>query len=134
MPWGVTGPCAGARPTTMFFLVGGRREPPVSSAIAHVTRLAPTDEPDPLLDVPAERSVSYGLQLTPPNGLREMPVPTFAFARMMAPASRIRLMNVASRGGRSLAYATSAPAVVRMSNVSYQSLTANTTPRSRPTR
>src|SRR5580765_3915248 len=101
--------------------------------MAHITRFAATDEPDPLLDVPAERSVSYGLQLTPPNGLREMPDPTLAFAMMIAPASRIRLIKVASRGGRSLAYATSAPAVVRMSNVSYQSLTAYTVPCSGPT-
>ena len=77
-----------------MFLVGWRIEPPVSSAIAQVTRLAATDVPDPLLDVPAERSVSYGLQLMPPNGLREMPEPTFALARMMAPASRMRVMNV----------------------------------------
>src|SRR5260221_12277944 len=98
--------------------------------MAHVTRLAPTDEPEPALDVPVARSVSYGLQLTPPNGLR---MPTFAFARMMAPASRIRVMNVASCGGRSFAYATSAPDVVRMSTVSYQSLMANGIPCNGPT-
>jgi hypothetical protein len=68
----------------------------------------------------------------PPNGLREMPEPTLAFARMIAPAARIRATNVASRGGRSLAYAASAPAVVRMSAVSYQSLIARTTPCSGP--
>src|ERR1700748_3737188 len=103
MPLRLTSSCVGASPTTSLFLVGCRIDPPVSSAMAHVTRLAPTDDPDPLLDVPADRSVSYGLQLTPPNGLREMPEPTFAFAMMMAPASRRRLMKLASRGGRSLA-------------------------------
>src|SRR5262245_38773781 len=128
MPLRLTSSCVGARPTASAFFVGCRIEPPVSSAIAHVTRFAATDDPDPLLDVPADRSVSYGLQLTPPNGLREMPEPTLALPMMMAPASRIRLMNVASCGGRSFAYATSAPAVVRMSKVSYQSLTANTVP------
>src|SRR3954471_20122681 len=124
MPSRLTSSCVGARPTASAFLVGCRIEPPVSSAMAHVTRFAATDDPDPLLEVPAERSVSYGLQLTPPNGLRDRPDPTFALPMMIAPASRMRLMNVASRGGRSLAYATSAPAVVRMSNVSYQSFTA----------
>src|SRR3954465_7467656 len=103
MPSLLTSSCVGASPTASAFLGGCRIEPPVSSAIAHVTRFAATDDPDPLLDVPAERSVSYGLQLTPPKGLREMPDPTFAFARMIAPASRIRLIKLASRGGRSFA-------------------------------
>ena len=71
--------------------------------MAHVTRFAATDEPEPLLDVPADRSVSYGLQLTPPNGLREIPEPTLALPMTIAPASRMRLMNVASCGGRSFA-------------------------------
>src|SRR5258705_12693286 len=123
MPSRLTSSCVGARPTASAFLVGCRIEPPVSSAIAHVTRFAATDEPDPLLDVPADRSVSYGLQLTPPNGLREMPEPTFALPMTIAPASRIRLTNVASRGGRAFPYSTAGPAVVRMSQVSYQSLT-----------
>src|SRR4051794_18631974 len=103
MPSRLTSSCVGASPTASAFFVGCRIEPPVSSAIAHVTRFAATDEPDPLLDVPADRSVSYGLQLTPPKGLRERPDPTLAFPMMIAPASRIRLMNVASAGGRSLA-------------------------------
>jgi parallel beta-helix repeat protein len=38
------------------------------------------------IEVPADRSVSYGLQLTPPNGLLESPEPTFAFAMKMRPA------------------------------------------------
>src|SRR5580704_11764555 len=103
MPLRLTSSCVGARPTTSLFLVGCRIDPPVSSAIAHVTRFAPAAEPDPPLEVPADRSVSYGLQCTPPNGLREIPEPTFALARMMPPASRRRLTNVASCGGRSLA-------------------------------
>src|ERR1700704_5638578 len=58
MPLRLTSSCVGARPTTLLFLVGCRIDPAVSSAIAQVTRLAPTEEPDPLLDVPGERSVS----------------------------------------------------------------------------
>ena len=58
MPSRLTSSCVGARPTTALFLVGWRIEPPVSSAIAQVTRLAATDVPEPLLDVPADRSVS----------------------------------------------------------------------------
>ena len=68
MPSRLTSSCVGASPTASAFFVGCRIEPPVSSAIAQVTRFAATDEPDPLLEVPADRSVSYGLQLTPPNG------------------------------------------------------------------
>src|SRR5262245_61738127 len=96
--------CVGAMPTTLFFHEGWRIDPPVSSATLQVTRLADTDEPDPPLELPGDRSVSYGLQSTPPNPLRLMPVarsPRFAFARTIAPASRSRLMNVASSGGRS---------------------------------
>jgi hypothetical protein len=53
---------------------------------------------------------------------------------MMAPAARSRVTNVASSGGRSFAYCTSAPDVVRMSFVSYWSLMATTTPWSGPAR
>ena len=52
MPSRLTSSCVGARPTTLLFLVGCRIDPPVSSAIAQVTRFAATDVPDPLLDVP----------------------------------------------------------------------------------
>jgi hypothetical protein len=58
MPWRPTSSCVGAKPTTALFFVGCRIDPPVSSAIAQVTRLAATDVPDPLLEVPADRSVS----------------------------------------------------------------------------
>jgi len=43
----------------------------------HVTRLAPTDAPEPPLDVPGLRCVSYGLQKGPPNELRELGVPEY---------------------------------------------------------
>src|SRR5262249_22032451 len=97
-------------------------EPPVSSPIEHVTRFAATDDPEPPLDVPGLRSVSYGLQKAPPKELREVGVPIsprFALARMIAPASRSRFTKVASRGGRSFAKPASMPAVVRISKVSY---------------
>ena len=72
--------------------------------------------------MPGARSVSYGLQKVPPNELRPQSVAysaMLAFASTIAPASRNRFTNVASSGGRSFAYWTSAPDVVRMSNVSY---------------
>src|SRR5262245_6279021 len=97
-------------------------EPPVSSPMEQVTRFAATDAPEPPLEVPGLRSVSYGLQNGPPNELREFGVPispSFALAMMIAPASLQRLTKVASRGGRSFAYGASIPAVVRISNVSY---------------
>src|SRR5215471_14324002 len=94
----------------------------VSSPIAQVTRLADTDVADPALDMPGSRSVSYGLQKVPPKELRAPSVAysaRLALARTIAPASRKRLTNVASSGGRSFAYCASAPDVVRISNVSY---------------
>jgi len=77
---------------------------------------------DPALDMPGTRSVSYGLQNVPPNALRPPSVAysaMFDLASTIAPASRKRFTNVASRGGRSFAYCASAPEVVRMSKVSY---------------
>src|SRR5215468_12244245 len=97
-------------------------DPPVSSPMEQVTRFAAVDDPEPPLEVPGLRSVSYGLQNGPPKELREFGVPIsprFALATMIAPASRRRLTKVASCGGRSFAKAASMPAVVRMSKVSY---------------
>jgi hypothetical protein len=101
---------------------GQRIDTTVSSPMAHVTRFAATELADPALDIPGSRSVSYGLQKVPPNALRAPSAAysaRFAFASTIAPASLNRLTNVASSGGRSFAYGTSAPDVVRMSNVSY---------------
>src|SRR5205823_11620750 len=98
--------------------------------IAHVTRFAATEAADPALDIPGSRSVSYGLQNVPPNELRAPSTAysaRFDLATMIVPASRNRLTKVASSGGRSFAYCTSPPEVVRISNVSYWSLIAITT-------
>src|SRR6187397_910893 len=106
MPSRLTSSSVGAIPTLLLARAGPRIDEPVSSAIAQVTRFAPTDEPDPELEPLGLRSVSYGLQNVPPNELRGMPdaySPRFDFARMMAPASRKRATNVASSGGRSFA-------------------------------
>ena len=67
--------------------------------------------PEPPLERPALRSVSYGLHVTPPNALRSPAAysPIFALARMMAPASRSLFTKVASSGGRSFAKKASAP-------------------------
>ena len=106
----------------LFTAAGQRIDTTVSSPIAQVTRLAATDVPDPALDIPGARSVSYGLQKVPPKELRAPSVAysaMLALARMIAPASRRRLTKVASSGGRSFAYCASAPDVVRISKVSY---------------
>ena len=66
MPSRLTSSCVGARPTMLLTAAGQRMETTVSSAIAQVTRLAATDVPDPALDMPGARSVSYGLQKVPP--------------------------------------------------------------------
>src|SRR6185503_18359933 len=109
IPSALTSSRVGARPTELAFLAGSRTDVPVSSPIAHVTRFAPTELPDPPLDAPGSRSVSYALQLVPPNELRVPGIPPaayspmFALARIIAPAARSRFTNSASRGGRSLA-------------------------------
>src|ERR1700722_4943980 len=69
-PSRLTSSCVGAIPTTFVEAAGMRIEVPVSSPIEQVTRLADTDTPLPALETPGDRSVSYGLQTTPPNELR----------------------------------------------------------------
>src|SRR3989440_4324570 len=136
MPSRLTNSCVGASPTRLLTDAGQRIDTTVSSPIAQVTRFAATDDAEPALDMPGSRSVSYGLQKVPPKELRAPSVAysaRLALARMIAPASRSLLTNVASSGGRSFAYCTSAPEVVRKSNVSYWSLIATTTPCSGPT-
>src|SRR5690242_16095966 len=117
MPARLTSSCVGARPTMLLFFDGLRTEGPDSSPTEHITRLAATDAPEPPLERPGLRSVSYGLQNVPPNELRSPPAysPRFALPIMIAPASRKRFTNVESNGGRSFAYGASAPEVVRMS-------------------
>src|SRR4051812_37187139 len=116
IPFRLTSSSVGAIPTRLLTDAGQRMDTTVSSPMAQVTRLAATDDAEPALDIPGSRSVSYGLQNVPPKELRAPSVAysaRFAFARMMAPASRRRLTKVASSGGRSFAYCTSAPEVVR---------------------
>ena len=122
IPFRLTSSSVGASPTRLLTDAGHRMDTTVSSPMAQVTRFAATDVAEPALDMPGSRSVSYGLQKVPPKELRAPSVAysaRFAFARMIAPAPRRRLTKVASSGGRSFAYCTSAPDVVRMSNVSY---------------
>src|SRR5687767_12260008 len=106
IPSVLTSSFVGARPTMLLTAAGQRTDTTVSSPIAHVTRLAAGAVPDPALDMPGSRSVSYGLQNVPPNELRAPSTAysaRFAFAKMIAPASRNRFTNVASPGGRSVA-------------------------------
>src|SRR5688572_14951857 len=106
MPSRLTSSWVGAMPTALFARAGPRIDEPVSSAIAHVTRFAATDEPDPALELLGLRSVSYGLQNVPPNELREPPFAysaRFALAKIIAPAARRRATKVASSGARSSA-------------------------------
>src|SRR5262245_27072689 len=122
IPSRLTNSWVGARPTRLFTDAGQRIDTTVSSPIAQVTRFAATDVAAHALDIPGSRAVSYGLQNVPPNELRATSTAQsakFTFASTIAPASLSRLTNVASSGGRSLAYCASAPEVVRRSNVSY---------------
>src|SRR5688572_24268460 len=70
MPSVLTSSLVGASPTMLLTADGQRTDTTVSSPIAHVTRLAATAVPDPALDIPGSRSVSYGWQNVPPNALR----------------------------------------------------------------
>src|SRR3569623_3827673 len=107
-------------PTRLLCAAGLRADGAVSSPIAHITRLALTAAPEPPLERPALRVVSYGLQVVPPALLRSPDAysPMLALARMMAPARRRRATPSASCGGRSSAYGAAAPSVVRISKVS----------------
>ena len=58
MPSRLTSSSVAAMPTALAALAGPRIEDPDSSAIAHITRLAPTAEPDPELEPRGIRSVS----------------------------------------------------------------------------
>ena len=70
---------------TEFAFAGMRQEPPVVSQIEQVARLAATDAPAPPLLPPDVRSVSYGLQETPPQLLRMALPPTNAVFGLMSP-------------------------------------------------
>ncbi len=111
---------------------GARRDPDRRARSPRQSSMSPGWPTRPLRCRRSTRQASVRCRTdctpTPPNELRGCGLPALALARMMAPASRRRLMNVASCGGRSLANSTSALAVVRMSNVSYQSLIEITTP------
>src|SRR3954464_11901415 len=102
MPLRLTSSSVAAIPTALAALAGPRIEEPDSSAMAHVTRFAPTDDPEPELEPRGLRSVSYGLQNVPPKELRGMAdaySPRFDLPRMMAPAARSLATNVESSGG-----------------------------------
>jgi hypothetical protein len=45
-------------PTELAAFAGPRIDEPVSSANEHVTKFAATDVPEPVLEIPASRSVS----------------------------------------------------------------------------
>src|SRR5947209_17468276 len=59
--------CVATIPTRLPLAAGLRAEGPVSSPSAHITRLAATAAPEPPLERPALRLVSYGLQVVPPK-------------------------------------------------------------------
>src|SRR5579864_3000523 len=105
MPARLTRLWVATMPTRLPFEAGLRADGPVSSPTAQVTRLAATAAPEPPLERPALREVSYGLHVVPPNVLRspEAYSPMLALARMMAPAARSRATTPASCGGRSFA-------------------------------
>ena len=109
-------------PTSALAVDGKRTEPEVSVPSAHIAKFAATAAPEPALDPPGTRLVSYGLQVWPPSALRAMLAGAYSsrlvLPRKIAPAARSFAIMVASCGGLSLAYAAAAPAVVRISAVS----------------
>jgi len=58
MPLRLTSSCVGEIPTVLLFFAGLRIDGPDSSAMAHVTMFAATEEPEPPLEPPGLRSVS----------------------------------------------------------------------------
>src|SRR5436309_2851467 len=110
------------RLATLFALAGMRHDPPVVSQIEQVTMLVATDAPDPPLEKPGERVVSYGLQTAPPHVARALSVdggnartgaagpvvlvlPTWVateIPKMIAPLARSSATSVESLGGASI--------------------------------
>src|SRR3954452_4268078 len=102
----LTSPTVGFRPTIPLIEAGQVTEPLGSVPIASLTSPAATAAPDPLDDPQASRSSAHGLWTTPPTALHpeielferilahslRLVLPT-----MMAPASRRRATNGASR-------------------------------------
>ena len=98
-----------------------RIEPQVSEPQPTVAKLAAIAAPVPPLEPPGQRAGSYGLRVCPPSELTlVMPAASscmFALARMIAPASRMRLTRNPSCAGCEVAIASD-PALVGMSPVS----------------
>src|SRR5262245_17521752 len=106
---------------TALALAGMRQEPPVVSQIEQVAMFAATDAPAPPLLPPGERSVSYALQVVPPQLLRTLLPPTNAVVgfvgsslrkptseatvipEMIAPFARSCATMVISHGAKSCA-------------------------------
>ena len=127
MPCRLTSGTVGLSPTRLCTAAGPRIDPPVSSAIATVTKLVATPEPLPLDDPLALRLGSYAFRICPPaDAVLKYPAaysPIVDFPTMTAPARRSFSTTVASRfGTKSLNRID--PYVVGMSLVSTWSLTS----------
>src|SRR5207245_10442185 len=111
IPARLTRLCVATMPTMLLLAAGLRAEGAVSSPMAQVTRLAATAAPEPPLERPALRLVSYGLKVAPPwvLGSPEAYWPRSALPGLMARAFRRRAPFAAWAGGRWLAWCARAP-------------------------
>ncbi len=90
-------------PTRLLAEAGERIDCPVSLPVPSTPMLAAIATPVPPLEPPGVRVRSYGFSTCPPRLLIDMPPRAnswrFAFARMSAPALRMRSTVNASAGG-----------------------------------
>ncbi len=103
MPKRLTSGTVGRSPTRLCTAAGPRVDPPVSSAIATVAKLAATPAPLPLEEPAALRRGSYALRMAPPaDAVLRYPAaysPIVDFPMMTTPARRSFATTVASRAG-----------------------------------
>ena len=103
MPWRLTRPSVGLRPTTPHMAAGRRIEPPESEPRLPYARRAATETAEPLDEPPEIRAGSQGLQARPTSRLRPKGLSplseVFKPPRSTAPAASRRASVVAVWSG-----------------------------------
>src|ERR1700730_4881817 len=141
MPWPLTAPTVGLRPTRPLSDAGDRMEPLVSEPMAAAQKLAAAATPEPALEPDGLRSRAYAFRVWPPTALQPLEDRVerkfahslrFDLPSTIAPAARSRPTSGASVARSDRASARD-PAVVAIgSDVSMLSLTIMGTPCSGP--
>src|SRR5437660_7021431 len=96
MPWRLTRPKVGLRPTTPQKLAGTRTDPPVSVPVAAIANPAATAFADPLLEPPVYRAIDHGFLGVPKMSVvPQANSPVLVLPRRIIPCCSSRSTNVA---------------------------------------